>query len=260
MFSLLTCADTNYFPMALALAKNVRLYKSYVLYLYDLGLEESEKKILTDLGVIIEAIPQEKDIFDFNSKGLIRTTHKMGCVEHFISKYKKSVVIIDADILFIEDAIKDIFPDLKDIVVTYRCDRERKPYVLVNGKINAGVMGFGANIKKEFFERWKSLCADGEHTDQSAISELLEEKVKLDRIGTKQKFGDYTIRVVDGNIYNDVTCRVGKIFHFKRVGRRWNKRMGFFLFSFLQRSFPHLMKCLIRINREKKIFVWYAKK
>lgn len=256
MFSLLTCADTNYFPMALALAKNIRLYKDYKLYLYDLGLQENEKKALRNLDVVIENIPQEKGIFDFNSKGLIRTTHKMGCIQHFLEKYQRGVVIVDADILFIEDGLKDIFPDSKDIVVTYRCDREKKPYVLANGKINAGVMGFGSDIKSEFFERWKALCADGEHTDQSAISELLEKEVKLDRVETRQNLGEYIVKVVDGNIYNDVTCRIGKIFHFKRVGRRWNKRIGFVLFAFLQRNVPHLVERLVRINREKKVFVW----
>ena len=60
MFSLLTCADTNYFPMALALAKNVRLYGDCRLFLYDLGLKDVERAELQANGVTIEKTTRKR--------------------------------------------------------------------------------------------------------------------------------------------------------------------------------------------------------
>lgn len=61
-------------------------------FLYDLGLQDPEREKLRELDVTIEQIPQRNDIFDFNSKHNIRTTHKMGCIDHFLRKYKKKCI------------------------------------------------------------------------------------------------------------------------------------------------------------------------
>ena len=255
MFSLLTCADTHYYPMALGLARNVRLYPAYKLYLYDLGLKDAEREVLRKLGVTLERIPLGRDIFALNSKQNIRATHKMDCINHFLRKYATGVLVLDADALLIED-VEELFPAERDIVVTCRCEREKKPHILVNGKINTGVMAFGPGVETPFFERWKGLCADGEHTDQSALSALLGEAVDLERIGSRQPYGDYTVRVIDGNIYNDVTCRIGKIFHFKNAGRQFNKRIGFAAFTAAQRLVPGLIASAVRWNRKTGCFIW----
>lgn len=260
MYSVLTCADTNFYPMALCLARNIRNCPGYKLFLYDLGLQDPEREKLRELDVTIEQIPQRNDIFDFNSKHNIRTTHKMGCIDHFLRKYKESVLVLDADVLLIEDIATEIFPAEKEIVVTYRCDREKKQHILINGKINAGVMGFGSGVESSFFDKWKELCEDKEHTDQSAISALLEQQVELENIDSLQRYDDYTVRILDGNIYNDVTCRIGKIFHFKNAGRHLNKRLGFSCFSFIQYRFPHVVAAAVRFNREKKLWIWRGKK
>lgn len=257
MYSILTCADTNFYPMALCLARNIRHYPGYKLFLYDLGLQDTEREKLRELDVTIEQIPQQNDIFDFNSKHNIRTTHKMGCIDHFLRKYKESVLVLDADVLLIEDIAAEIFPAEKEIVVTYRCDREKKQHILINGKINAGVMGFGAGVESSFFEKWKGLCEDKEHTDQSAISTLLERQVELEKINSRQMYDSYSVRVLDGNIYNDVTCRIGKIFHFKSAGRRRNKHFGFMLFAFLQRLFPKNISWCVEVNRKYRLFIWH---
>lgn len=257
MYSILTCADTNFYPMASCLARNILHYPGYKLFLYDLGLQDAERKKLSDLGVIIEQIPQQQDIFSFNSKQNIRATHKMGCIEHFIHKYKESVLVLDADVLIVEDIASDIFPSEKEIVVTYRCDREKKPHILVNGKINTGVMGFGSCITSSFFDEWKKLCEDGEYTDQSALSTLLERKIKLENVDSLQLYDDYNVRILDGNIYNDVTCRIGKVFHFKSAGRKRNKYFGFKLFALIQRMFPTSVSRIIGLNRKYRWFVWH---
>ena len=159
--------------------------------------------------------------------------------------------------MIINDAVNDIFPSEREIVVTYRCDREKKPHILVNGKINTGVMGFGSNIESSFFNEWKKLCEDGEHTDQSALSTLLERQVELGKINSRQMYDSYSVRVLDGNIYNDVTCRIGKIFHFKSAGRRRNKHFGFMIFAFLQRLFPETISWCVEVNRKYRLFIWH---
>lgn len=256
MFSLLTCADTNYFPMALALAKNVRLYADCRLFLYDLGLKDEERAELEANGVTIEKTAFDEDTFQLNSKGNIRTTHKIDCIRHFLRTYSRGVLVLDADALLVENVVRDVFPQEREIVVTYRCNRERKPHILINGKINAGVMAFGAAVSDTFFGAWKEMCADGEHTDQSALSALLEPHVELERIGSVQVYGEYEIRILDGNIYNDVTCRTGKIFHFKNAGRRLNKRLGFTSFAVAHRLFPRLMTRIVAFNRRRQWFIW----
>ncbi len=259
MYSILTCADTKFYGMACILAKNIRLYPDCQLFLYDLGLTEVEKKHLTKLGVVIECIPYDKDTFSLNSKGNIRTTHKIDCIRHFLRKYNKGVIVIDADAFFVDDCIQNMFPNDDEIVVTYRCDREKKPHILVNGKINAGVMCFGKNIGDEFFSEWASICLDKEQTDQSALSCLLDREVTLERINSVQLYGKYCVRVLDGNIYNDVTCRVGKIFHFKSAGRKLNRYIGIMSFSFLLYHFPKVVRKMVSINRRYRLFVWNPK-
>lgn len=56
MYSILTCADTNFYPMALCLARNIRHYPGYKLFLYDLGLQDTEREKLRELDVTIEQI------------------------------------------------------------------------------------------------------------------------------------------------------------------------------------------------------------
>lgn len=259
MYAILTCADTKFYGMACILAKNIRLYSDCQLFLYDLGLTEAEKRHLSELEVVIECIPYDKDTFSFNSKGNIRTTHKIGCIQHFLRKYNSGVIVIDADAFFIDDCIQDMSPKDDEIVVTYRCDREKKPHILINGKINAGVMCFGKNIGDEFFSEWASICLDKEQTDQSALSCLLDREINLESLNSVQPYGKYHVRVLDGNIYNDVTCRVGKIFHFKSAGRKLNKYLGIMIFSFFLNHFPTLVRKMISINRKYGLFVWNEK-
>ena len=96
--------------MALCLARNIRRYPGYKLFLYDLGLQDTEREKLRELDVTIEQIPQQQDIFSFNSKKNIHATHKMCCIEHFLQKYQNGVLVLDADVLIINDAVNEIFP------------------------------------------------------------------------------------------------------------------------------------------------------
>lgn len=256
MYPILTCADTNFYGMAVCLARVILSYPDCRLFLYDLGLTASEKSHLERLGVTIEKTVFDEDTFSMNSRGNIRTTHKIDCIAHFIGKYASGVVVLDADAIPVIDCIGELFPGDDEIVVTYRCDRERKPHILINGKINAGVMAFGKHVGDDFFGAWKHICDDREQTDQSGLSKLLEQEIRLEDIGSRQRFGAYTVRVLDGNIYNDVTCRIGRIFHFKNAGRQFNKRLGFGVFAWLHRLFPELVAFIVALNRKYRLFVW----
>ena len=259
MYSILTCADTNFYPMASYLARIIRMYTDCQLFLYDLGLTEKEKSSLKNMGVTIEKTLFDDDTFSMNSKGNIRTTHKINCIRHFLHKYKKGVIVLDADALPVENCIAEIFPTNNEIMVTYRCDREKKEHILINGKINAGVMGFGKEIEDDFFGKWEKFCEDKEQTDQSALSLLLEEKIDFKQINSRQSYGKYIVHTLDGNIYNDVSCRIGKIFHFKSAGRKRNKHIGFVLFALFQSLFPEKVSKLVELNRKHRWFVWRKK-
>lgn len=259
MFHILTCADTKFYPLALRLAENISLFPGCRLYLYDLGLRDEEREKLEQAGVKIEKIAFKEHVSSMNRDNNIRATHKMDCIEHFLRTYGQGVLVLDADILVIEDVFAHLWPREKDIIVTYRCDREKKEHILSNGKINTGVMSFGSAVDHAFFESWRKICEDKEHTDQSALSLLLENCVDWNLLGKEQPCMGYAVRVMDGNEYNDTTCRVGKIFHFKSVGRRLNKKIGYWFFSVMQNRFPELIRKIVTYNRKHRLFVWKAR-
>ena len=105
--------------MALALAKNVRLYGDCRLFLYDLGLKDVERAELQANGVTIEKTAFDEGTFKLNSKGNIRTTHKIDCIRHFLRTYSCGVLVLDADALLVENVVADIFPHDREIVVKY---------------------------------------------------------------------------------------------------------------------------------------------
>ena len=256
MFNLLTCADSNYFPLALGLARNVRRFPRCRLFLYDLGLTAAQQTLLRQHGVQIESAVFDPNTFQLNSKHNIRNVHKINCIEDFLRRYGQGVVVLDSDVLLINDVAEDLWPEGNQVVVTRRCLRECKPHILINGKINSGVMAFGPMVDHAFFQAWRALCENREHTDQSALSTLIEPYLDWDALGQLQQGPGCTIRLLDGNIYNDVTCRSGKIFHFKNAGRQGNKRLGYAVFSVVQRLLPGLVSRLIGWNRKHGWYIW----
>lgn len=256
MMHILTFADSKFFPMAYRMARNILKFPEYRLYLYDLGLGAKQREELCALGVLLEQTDFPSDTFSMNNKNNIRTTHKIYCIEHFLRKYAEPVLVLDADILILEDIADLIPPGKNGFVVTRRHAREQKPHILINGKINAGVMAFGPDVPSALFREWKELCLNSEHTDQSALSWLLEQEIDLDMLDIPQPFMQSQVVVRDGNIYNDVTCRTGKLFHFKSAGRRPVKMLSYKLFAAIQHCFPRTVSWLVRCNRKHRVYVW----
>lgn len=259
MYTLVSSADTNFFPLVLGLART--LPPGDPLWVYDLGLTPAETAALRRIGAHVECIPVPADSFAFNSVNNIRTVHKMDCIEHCQKARQAGVIMLDADVLVLEqEALGVLAPAPDEVVVTCRCAREQKPHVLVNGRINAGVMAFGRDVPASFFQVWKDLCADPEHTDQSALSVLLETSgIDWTRFGEPQVLeppAGIRVRVLDGNTYNDTSCRIGAIFHFKSAGRRGSKRCWYHIFVTLLHAIPSLLRGAVRLNRRHGFLVW----
>ena len=261
MKHILTFADAKFFPIVHRLAAHLRRFEGYQLFVYDLGMDNGQQQSLAALGVNLLFTETPGDALGLNAKGQIRAVHKMYCIEHFLCSYKDSVLVLDADTLVVEN-IDELWPDEPDgIVVTARHPREHAPHQFANGIINSGVMAFGAAISSEFFAHWKERClSDANATDQSALSDLLAaENVDFWTFDVKQpcRWGSVVVR--DGEIYNDVTCRTGKIFHFKSIARRGKKLLTYKLFSLLYAALPGFVEGLVRYNRKHRIIVWKKK-
>lgn len=261
MKRILTFADAAFFPIVLCLAKHARRFAEYRLHVYDLGMDDEQKKRLADVGVVILQTEFPEDSLGMNTRGQIRAVHKMYCIENFVLLRGGPVLVLDADTLIIEN-VDELWPDEPDcIVVTARCPREHAPHQFANGMINSGVMAFGAGISAEFFQLWKGKCIqDGNATDQSALSDMLvEANVDFGRFDAKQPcfWGGVVVR--DGEVYNDVTCRTGKIFHFKSIARRTKKLITYKLFSVVFSAFPRLAESLVKYNRKHRLYVWKRK-
>ena len=257
---LLSFADARFFPLVIRLAKNTRRFSGYKFFLYDLGLTDEQKHALELVDVVIERTDFPADTFEYNQKTNIKTTHKIYCIEHFLRKYSESVVVLDADTLIME-SISELWPSQDAmLVVTGRCPREQKPHFIENGKINAGVMAFGPGLPEAFFQEWKRLCAEEDHTDQSALSLMLDrENIEFGLFDVPQNFMNFAVVVREGAVYNDVTCRVGKIFHVKSVGRRASKMFFYKLFFAVSELLPNMVSGLVRLNRKHAFYIWKSR-
>ncbi len=251
MHDIMTCCDSGYFSFAWQLALNIQQYSQCRLHVYDLGLTEKERTAFTTLGVILHKVPIPENSFTYNSRNNIRTTHKINCIEDCLKHVEDFVIVLDADILVIEPIFAALKPVRGGLTVTARCEREKQPHILVNGKLNAGVLAFDKTVSANLFASWRLLCEDPEHTDQSALSTLLDGKIHWEHFETPQVLPEgYSVRVLDGNLYNDTTCRKGLILHFKNAGRHKAKWRSFLILAWCQRTMPTLTARCIALNRK----------
>lgn len=261
MHHIVTTADTRFFHFALTLVQNLYALPNVRMTVYDLGLTKAECTAFARLNATVERIDVPADSFAMNSARNIRAVHKLDCIQHFLQTRNEGMILLDADTLVLDPACLDVLkPAPDEVVVTYRCRRENKPHILINGKINTGVMAFGSDLPSAFFDVWRDLCRDSEHTDQSALSVFMEENgVDWARLDAEQSCSPVRVRVLDGEVYNDTSCRVGQIFHFKSAGRRLSKLLWYRGFAFIQRLLPGVVRYLVGQNRRRGLFVWKPK-
>lgn len=212
--NVVTCADSKFFSCLVPLARSVQRAYGRDLIVYDLGLTKEQRRELQAVYIAIDVDPEYAEL---NSRRNVKTTHKPHCVEHYLKTYDEPMMLVDADCFFTERVEETGF----DFGVTFRHYAEQSERFYVNGMINAGVMFFnGGKRLLPLIEKWIEGCEPKEATDQSAMSEILSEVVDWTERDRMYDWYGLSVKIFDGEIYNDVLCRSGKIFHFKSVGRK----------------------------------------
>ena len=246
----MTCGDSRYFEFLYNFERNVRQQFGFWPVIYDLGLEEEQQQRLkSDIRKV--AVPEAFNTQ--NSLNYIRTTHKPHCILDCLAAYPQDCLYIDADTVFVSAFGEDVFKNA-DIAVTPRHPKERKEKYYANGLLNAGVVFFRNNHEgvAELISTWRKKCEEPDTTDQKALSDLLsEEIILLESSAVLQEWRGVRVELLDAKIYNDVSCRTGKLFHFKNAGRTEKHRNRYRRFVRIQAVIPQVIKFLVAFNRQR---------
>ena len=246
-FKIMTCGDSRYFEFLYNFERNVRQQFGFWPVIYDLGLEEEQQQRLkSDIRKVV--VPEAFNTQ--NSLNYIRTTHKPHCVLDFLATYPQDCLYVDADTVFVSAFDENVFKNA-DIAVTPRHPKERKEKYYANGLLNAGVIFFRNNHKgvAEFISTWRNKCEEPDTTDQKALSDLFSEEIDLlNPTEPLQKCKGVKVGLLDAKIYNDVSCRTGKLFHFKNAGRTTKHCNRYRRFVRVQSVFPQAVELAVAIN------------
>jgi hypothetical protein len=246
MFTIITCGDSKYFEFLQNFEKNIfTIFGDYPI-IYDLGLKEDEK---SQLKSEIRKIPIKEKFWELNTIGYVKTTHKPRCIKDTLDKSKENCIYVDADVIF-TSKIQDNEIKNADIGITPRHTKERKPEYFTNGFINAGFIFF-KNTKnvKSLIDKWIISCQEQDTTDQKALSDILKTEVDILNGKTIQKYNDINVALLDPSIFNDVSCKTGKMFHFKNAGRRDISLKKYRNFVSLQAKFPLIVALITALRR-----------
>lgn len=234
-YRVVTCADANFFHFLPILEENVRRKTGQYPVIYDLGLHPKQRARLR--SDVISLVPPE----GYSEKipgGAIRAHHKPDCLLDFKARYNQNALYLDADVLMVDSLPAGLFRGC-DIAVTPRHPKELlmgDPFR--NGRLNSGVMYFANNeTAQPLLEQWRTVCADGVHTDQMAISDILEPTDLKGPLGIAS-LGDVRVLKLDPRIYNDVACKTGRLWHFKNAGRRFHKKRRWWAAAMRERFTP----------------------
>jgi len=246
VFDIVTCGDGNYFSFLKHFEGNVfNVYGRYPV-IYDLGLEEWQKKSLRSA---LRHVDIPESYFEYNSHNFIKATHKPRCLKDFLHATENDCLYVDADTVFTSQIRESVFSGA-EIAVCPRHVKERKEMHLVNGCLNSGLLYFkNSKEVKLFFDVWIARCQDEDVTDQKALSDLLMEHVDLLCGPTIQYYGKIPVRLLDPAVYNDVSCETGILFHYKNAGRRDWARSKYERMISLQRRHPDLVRLLVSVRR-----------
>ena len=246
MLTILTCGDSKYFEFLQNFENNIFAIFGYYPTIYDLGLKEDEK---AKLKSEVRKIPIIENFWELNTIGYVKTTHKPRCIKDILNTKNQDCIYVDADIIF-TSKIKKIDFENADIGITPRHQKERKPEYFTNGLINAGFIFF-KNTKNvhELIDKWIISCQEPDTTDQKALSDILKKKIDILDGKTKQKYSEINVLLLDPAIYNDVSCKTGRIFHFKNAGRRELSLKKYRKFVSLQTKFPRIIGLIANLRR-----------
>ncbi|XPV76851.1 MAG: putative nucleotide-diphospho-sugar transferase [Desulfovibrio sp.] len=253
VLSVVTCVDNKFEQFAVGLRRSAGSHSNLKVVVYDIDpgkgkMEAADYKIAAG-----NAFDKE------DAHNNIIANHKPICLHHYIKENNRPCVALDADCFFTCPLDLSVF-DGVDIAVTPRGAREDKPFLMRNGKINSGVVYLNNTPEVlDFIKRWEALCADGTISDQKALSDMLEEEIEFDLSKPVQKYKGMTVKLLDPDEFNDVTCKTGRIFHCKSVGRRKAKYIFYRAFIFMASTVPGFLDKLISLNRKHR-FVVYKRK
>lgn len=138
MFDIVTCGDGNYFSFLEHFEANVlHVYGRYPV-IYDLGLEDWQKKSLRST---LRQVGVSKDYAAYNSKNFIKATHKPWCLRDFLNATENDCLYVDADVVFTSQIRESVFSGA-GIALCPRHVKERGEPYLVNGNLNSGLLYF----------------------------------------------------------------------------------------------------------------------
>lgn len=246
MFDIVTCGDGNYFSFLKHFEANVfDVYGRYPV-IYDLGLEDWQKKSLRST---LRQVGVSKDYASYNSNNFIKATHKPWCLLDFLNATENDCLYVDADVVFTSQIRESVFSGA-GIALCPRHVKERRELYLVNGNLNSGLLYFrNSDQVKCFFDAWIARCQDEDTTDQKALSDLLSTQVDLLGGPRLQYYGDIPIILLDPAVYNDVSCTTGILFHYKNAGRNASARLNMECMVSLQRRHPDLVRLFVSARR-----------
>jgi hypothetical protein len=188
---------------------------------------------------------------DKSASGAIKTTHKPGCIWHFLTNYDHDALYIDADVMLLEPLTQQDFSQ-GDVCVTPRHRKEmlsKTPFL--NGTLNAGVIFFkNTPAVQNFVALWEAECRVDDKSDQMALSDILTDAKITSGPGIGKAHG-LAIQKMPAAIYNDVRCATGKLWHFKNAGRRSSKTNKRAIAIFVTNKAPSLMRLWLAYKRRK---------
>lgn len=246
MFTIITCGDSKYFEFLQNFENNVFMIFGYYPIIYDLGLSEDEK---AKLKSEIRKIPIKEKFWEFNTIGYVKTTHKPRCIKDALEKQSQDCIYVDADVIFTSKIQESELRNI-DIAITPRHTKERKPEYFTNGLINAGFIFFkNSKTVKPLIDKWILSCQEQDTTDQKALSDILKTKIDIINGKKQQKYYNINVLLLDPSIFNDVSCKTGRMFHFKNAGRRELSLKKYRNFVSLQEKFPLIIRAITALRR-----------
>ncbi|UIJ37028.1 hypothetical protein LWC08_09790 [Desulfobaculum bizertense] len=252
--NVITCVDKKFEKYAKNLKEICAKLTHIHLWVYDIGPQEEQLDV-ADFKLFATDNYSRKD-----KNNHIIANHKPIIIKHFLTEKKANCLCIDADCIFTGDLAPSLFEQV-DIGVTPRALREQKAAILRNGLINTGFLYFSYSQEMlAFLDRWAEACADGGVSDQKALSDILETQIDLVDGDNSQRFDGFNVFKFDPDVYNDVTCKTGKIFHCKSVARRKSKYRAYCVLSTMMKLCPHFCDALISFNRKHRLLVYRRKK
>ncbi len=251
-FRILLCADAGFFHFLPSLEKNILRLQGQLPVIYDIGMTPDQTvKLKSD---VFKLNPPE-GYKETSASGAIKTTHKPRCIKHFLEHNEQDVLYIDADVVVLEQILHSEFTG-GDIAVTPRHPKElRSKNPFVNGTLNAGVIFFRNTQKvQDFIDVWETECGVDDKSDQMALSDVLTDAdIKSGPNGIGLANGLQVLKL-PATTYNDVSCSIGKLWHFKNAGRRASKKNKRAIAIFFANFAPWVLKKWLA--KKRKTSVW----